>query len=341
MGPKANPRVGVIADSTLQRHAVCKAIEAAGYAVAHTLSPDKVDDGILSGNGTDVWLVDIEDEDKWSDFIDHLFESATAPILLGEGHAPSMSSLQFQRWERKIFTKLKDIVGTPAPPPLDVTTLSKPKAEPLPLPAALEGRQFAGEAASNIWVLGASLGGPHAVKEFLEALPAGLPIAFVIAQHIDAGFEQTLIKVWGKNSAFSFVKPELGNRLSHGQIIIAPIEQVMCVNNSAEVMLFDEPWEGPYSPSIDQVMNLMADNLGQQTGAILFSGMGNDGAIAAARMQEMNIPVWAQTSDTCANSSMPDSARATGCVSFSGSPTELARHLTEYAAHHFVDILNL
>lgn len=341
MGQHANPRVGVIADSTLQRHAVCKAVEAAGYTVVHTLPPEKVDDGMLAGNGVDVWLVDIEDEDQWSDFIVHLFEAAHAPILLGEGHAPSISSLQFQRWERKLFTKLKDIVGAPAPQPLDVATLSRPKAEPLPLPAELAGRQCAGEPASNIWVLGASLGGPHAVKEFLEALPAGLPIAFVIAQHIDAGFEETLAKVWSKNTAFSFVKPEVGNRLSHGQIIIAPIEQVMYVNNNAEVVLFDEPWEGPYSPSIDQVMNLMADNLGQQTGAILFSGMGNDGAIAAVRMKEMNIPVWAQSAETCANSSMPDSARATGCVSFSGSPTELARHLTEYAAQHFVDTLNL
>lgn len=338
---KHNPRVGVIADSTLQRHVVCKAIEAAGYGVAHTLSPEKVDDSILTGNGTDVWLVDIEDEDKWSDFIVHLFEAAQAPILLGEGHAPSVNSLQFQRWERKIYAKLKDIVGAPAPPPLDVAALAKPKAEPLPLPAELAGRQHAGEPASNIWVLGASLGGPNAVKEFLDALPAGLPIAFVIAQHIDAGFEDTLTKVWSKNSAFTFVRPELGNRLSHGQIMIAPIDQVMCVNGNAEVMLFGEPWEGPYSPSIDQVMSLMADHLGQQTGAILFSGMGNDGAIAACKMKDMNIPVWAQTADTCANSSMPDSARATGCVSFSGSPTELARHLTRHAAEHFVEILNL
>jgi len=288
-----------------------------------------------------VWLVDIEDEDKWSDFIEHLFEAARAPILLGEGNAPSVNSLQFQRWERKIYAKLKDIVGAPNPPVVDEASVPVVAAQPLPLPPELEGRQHAGEPASNIWVLGASLGGPNAVKEFLDALPQGLPIAFVIAQHIDAGFEDTLTKVWSKNSAFTFVKPVLGNRLSHGQIMIAPIEQVMCVNNQAEVMLLDEPWKGPYAPSIDQVMCLMADNLGQQTGAILFSGMGNDGAIAAVKMNDMNIPVWAQSTETGANSSMPESARATGCVSFSGSPTQLAEHFTRYAAEHFVEILNI
>lgn len=340
MGQRQNPRVGVIADSTLQRHAVCKAIEAAGYGLAHTLSPDKVDDAVITEGKADVWLVDIENEDKWSDFIDHLIETARVPILLGEGHAPGVNSLQFQRWEKKIFDKLAEIVGAPVRPPLDLASVIGPKVEPLPLPSVLEGQQHAGEPASYIWVLGASLGGPHAVKEFLTALPAGLPIAFLIAQHIDAGFEDTLTKVWGKHSAFSFVKPEPGNRLSHGQIMIAPIEQVMCLNRNAEVMLFGEPWQGPYSPCIDQAMSLMADNLGQQTGAILFSGMGSDGAAGAVKLHSMNIPVWAQTATTCANSSMPDSARATGCVGFSGSPAQLAQQLARHAAEHFADILN-
>lgn len=35
-----------------------------------------------------------------------------------------------------------------------------------------------------VWVLGASIGGPQAVKEFLAKLPAGTPAAFVVAQHI-------------------------------------------------------------------------------------------------------------------------------------------------------------
>ena len=340
MASARNPRIGVIADTTLQRHVVCKAVETAGYAIAHSLPPDKAEDAILRSDTVDAWLVDIEDEDQWADFIVRLFDIASAPVLLGEGHAPSVSSLQYARWEQKILAKLQDMVGVPLPeaglPVLGVT-----EAAVIPPPKNPAPAQPAGEPASNIWLLGASLGGPNAVKEFLDALPSGLPLAFVIAQHIDAGFEDTLCKVWGKNSAFSFVKPEPGNRLSHGQIVIAPIEQVMCVNGGAELVLFEEPWQGPYSPCIDQAMSLLADNLGQQTGAILFSGMGNDGSVAACKLKNMNIPVWAQSADTCANSSMPDSARATGCVSYSGSPAQLAQHLVDYAASHLAEPINL
>ena len=332
-----NPRVGVIADSTLQRHVVCKTIESVGYGVAVTLSPDKVSDELIMGDQADVWLVDIEDEDKWSDFIVHLFESSTVPILLGEGNAPSISSLQFQRWERKIFSKLKDIVGKPMPCDTEMQTLAQAVTEPVQTDNA--DTEEEGDPASNVWVLGASLGGPAAVKEFLDALPAGLPIAFVIAQHIDPGFQETLSKVWSRNSHFTFKEPRAGRCLSHGEILIAPVEQVMSVNQFARVELFEEPWEGPYSPSIDQVMALIADHFGVQSGAILFSGMGNDGAISAAKLRQMGIEVWAQSAETCANSSQPDSARATGCVSFSGSPRELARRLVEYTSEHYSESL--
>lgn len=333
-----NPRVGVIADSTLQRHVVCKAIESVGYGVAVTLPPDKVSDDIITDSNTDVWLVDIEDEDKWSDFIVHMFEASTAPILLGEGNAPSVSSLQFQRWERKIYAKLKDIVGNPQPCNDEISSLEHAEVEPL---AVLEDPvlEDEGEPATNVWVLGASLGGPAAVKEFLDALPPGLPIAFVVAQHIDSGFQETLSKVWGRNSHFACREPCAGSCLNHGQFMIAPLEQAMTLNQFSQVMLFDDGWEGPYSPSIDQVMSLMADHYGVQTGAILFSGMGNDGMIAAAKMREMGIEVWAQSAETCANSSMPDAVRSAGYATFSGSPLELARKMADYISEHYSDSL--
>jgi chemosensory pili system protein ChpB (putative protein-glutamate methylesterase) len=49
-------------------------------------------------------------------------------------------------------------------------------------------------------------------------------------------------------------------------------------------------------------------------------------------MQEAKGFVWAQTAQTCACSSQPDSMRATGVVSFNGSPVELATHLVEYVS---------
>ena len=87
--------------------------------------------------------------------------------------------------------------------------------------------------------------------------------------------------------------------------------------------------EGPDAPSMDEVIQHVGDGFGNACGGILCSGMGDDGAIAAPRLAATGCPVWAQSADTCAVSSQPDSVRETGCVSFSGSPEQLALQLVE------------
>jgi chemosensory pili system protein ChpB (putative protein-glutamate methylesterase) len=74
----------------------------------------------------------------------------------------------------------------------------------------------------------------------------------------------------------------------------------------------------------------VAQHFGDRARYILFSGMGNDGAEAVVKISQRQTMVWAQTSDSCANSSMPDSAVATGHVSYIGNPRQLASQLVNY-----------
>ncbi|CBL47262.1 Protein-glutamate methylesterase [gamma proteobacterium HdN1] len=333
----ANPRVGVIADSSLQRHIVGKALHSFGYDVVTTYVPERLDHAALMDASIDVWLVDLEDEDRWQDLITDLLELADAPILFGDGKAPHATSPGYFRWERRIYAKIKDLVGQPvlAREQLkdDALTLGAQPTARIPLPAEFSHHKdrAGGTPAEYVWVLGASLGGPAAVKEFLDALPQGLPLAFLLAQHIDIGFQKVLMQVLGRHNAFRFVAPEESMRLYQGDIAILPVDQVAYIDSFARTHLRGDAWDGPWSPSIDQVMNLTADALGEHTGVILFSGMGNDGSIAGQRLKKLGIPIWAQSSETCASASMPDSARMSGCVSFSGSPRELALQLTQFA----------
>lgn len=335
------PKVGVIADSSLQRHIVCRALQSFGYEIAATYSPDRVDNRILTHGGMDVWLVDLEDEDRWMDFITNLLENAAVPILFGDGKAPHVTSPRYPRWERRIYAKVKELVGQPvtarerlAPD----TLVEKPQTYariPLPSEFAHQNKGSEHPPAHHVWVLGASLGGPAAVKTFLDALPEGMPLAFILAQHIDAGFQKVLAQVLGRHNQFNFIELTQGYRLRQADVLIAPVEHVVSIDKDARIRFHKDDWDGPYSPSIDQVMDLTVNVLGVRTGAILFSGMGNDGAIAGQKMKRLNVPVWAQSADTCASSSMPDSARAVGCISFSGSPRDLALQLTQHAKQHF------
>ncbi|MBL4866267.1 MAG: hypothetical protein JKY67_07825 [Pseudomonadales bacterium] len=377
MPNQRKPRVGIIADTSFLRHIVSHAIESEGYEVVVNTAPDCIDFGLVRSDTLDVWLVELEDQDQWADMVDELLEHVRAPIFFGDGQAPAQTSLQFPRWQRRIFTKLNDIVcrSSCTAQQVDVVDIiqdselseeatevstkvstkdsivtnpivNDPKSKELiskeliskePIvknstvkttPKVFSSRAK-GEVPDQIWVLGASLGGPASVKLFLDQLPRGLPIAFVLAQHIDSGFQEVLAQVLGRHNSFNVSVAENHQYLSAGDVVIVPVSFVIQFTQEGEIVVTDELWNGPYAPSIDQVMLSVVSVFGEKSGAIIFSGMGDDGSVAGPQMQNLGGVVWAQSADSCANSSQPDSIRDTGCISFNGTPQALAFQLVE------------
>ncbi|MED5388671.1 MAG: chemotaxis protein CheB [Pseudomonadota bacterium] len=321
-------RVGVIADSTLQGHLLATAVKGQGYQVVVNTDPESLERRWLNADALDLWVVDLSSEDRWQGFLDRLLEDAAAPILFCDGQAPARTDASYPKWERRLVTKLVDFIGKPAVEERLEVIPQRPTQNKIPTPREFEAIR-PGERPQRVWVLGASLGGPAAVKIFLDCLPANLPVAFVLAQHIDAGFLDTLCGVLGRDNPIHCKIGVDGTALRHGELAIAPVEYAVKFRHDGRIQSTGHPWEGPYAPSIDQVIQHVGDGFGRASGAILFSGMGNDGAIAAPRLAASGCPVWAQSAETCAVSSQPDSVRETGCVSFSGSPEQLARQLVE------------
>ena len=321
-------RVGVIADDTLQGHLLATAIKGQGYQVVVSTAPDSLEDRWLTADALDLWVVDLSREDRWQPFLDRLLEQAAAPLLFCDGQAPARTASHYPRWERRLVTKLVDYIGIPAVERLD-TVVPAPAPTPIPAPREFQALAEGEGVAERVWVLGASLGGPAAVKQFLDSLPPHLPVAFVLAQHIDNGFLDTLCQVLRRDSRLDCQVAGDGSRLGHGRLLVAPVTQSIEFDPDGGVRLTGQPWEGPYAPSIDQVLHNVARGFGRCAGAILFSGMGNDGAITAPRLAADGTRVWAQTADSCAVSSQPDAVRETGCVGYSGTPEQLARQLVE------------
>ncbi|MCC1495914.1 chemotaxis protein CheB [Alcanivorax sp. 1008] len=325
----AGPRIGIIADTTLQGHLLSSAVRGQGYNVVVNSDPGSIEQSWLTSGDLDLWVVDLNHEDRWQDFLDHLLEGTPVPILFSDGQAPARNSPLYPRWERRLLSKMLDYVGRPQ---VDVKLESLAPAKPaISIPTPSEFRKVAiGPVPERVWVLGASLGGPAAVKVFLDCLPAELPVAFILAQHIDSSFLETLAGVLCRDNSFACRVGYDGEQLSHGTVLIAPVEYEVAFTETGRLMSTGKPWEGPYSPSIDQVINNVSSRFADRAGAILFSGMGNDGSIAGPAMKGRGGPVWAQSADSCACSSQPDSVRDTGCVSYSGTPEKLALALVEY-----------
>lgn len=177
----------------------------------------------------------------------------------------------------------------------------------------------------NVWILGASIGGPEAVKRFLARVPAELPVAFVLAQHLGDGFVSLLASQLDRISTFNVKEAIPGDSLSHGEVVVVPVDNRMSLDADGLISFIDDDWKGHYKPSIDCMIDDVTSSFKKQSGVIIFSGMGADGVLASQKfVEKYNGSIWAQSPDSCVISSMPDSVRKANLVSYSGSPEALA-----------------
>ncbi|MDO3721262.1 chemotaxis protein CheB [Marinobacter sp. chi1] len=332
VGHTGRPRVGIVSDIVLQRHRLQNASSKVGLDVCFSGDPGRLLDypGFPDAS---LWLVTLEDDADHPGLFDHLFSNTDAPVLFGLDLAPKTGGTDYFRWERRLLAKLEQELGPleeldsehaiqqlEEQPPTEVVTPTLPQWIP---PASNSAP------AEEVWILGASLGGPAAVKTFLDQLPPGLPVGFIYAQHIDGNFTSVLTRVLGRHAHYKLKRAEEGYRVHNGDVVLMPVEHEWAFNEAGELTELNRKWPGPYGPSIDQVLLNVADHYGSRCHAILFSGMGNDGAIAAPMLKAHGSKIWVQESDSCGNSSMPDSVAATGCTTQSGTPEALARELVK------------
>src|SRR5690554_616847 len=331
-GQNGRAQVGIVSDVVLQRHRLQAAAAKFGLEVCFSGDPERLQ-GHREFPEAGLWLVTLEDEADHPALFDYLLDNTEAPVLFGLDQAPGAGSTEYFRWERRLLGKLEQELG-------DLEQLDsrasleelevQPPANPLrsELPHWLTPAP-PGSVAEDIWILCASLGGPAAVKAFLDCLPPGLPVGFIYAQHIDDHFAEVLARVLGRHAHYKLQHAEENYRVKNGDVVLMPVEHEWKFDSTGVLTELDTPWPGPYGPSIDQVLLNTADNYGSHCHAILFSGMGNDGAIAAPLLKAYGSRIWVQESTSCGNSSMPDSVAATGCTSFTGTPEQLARELVK------------
>jgi two-component system chemotaxis response regulator CheB/chemosensory pili system protein ChpB (putative protein-glutamate methylesterase) len=182
-------------------------------------------------------------------------------------------------------------------------------------------------------VLGASIGGPEAVREFLGALPPGFPALFVLVQHMGDEFLELMSAQLARCVSLTVRTPTHGEIFGHGEIVIVTTRQRLQIDAEGVVTLSPLPERTAYSPSIDLVLRDVADQFGSKAGAIIFSGMAQDAIAGSTYLKARGGVVWTQDPNTCTISTMVDAVTQTGAVTFSGSPQELAaKMISDYGA---------
>ena len=354
-------KVAVFASSQDQRQHLQTMLEKNGLDVVVSEAAGEQFLSALNQNPADVLLIDLrDDEDDDLDFLDTLTEQSDIPILFNDSGPEGVSlSASGDNWAKKLAEKLVVMANgakIAEKPPVDdtpfpmvqpksasITTENKAPVVPQSMPVANasapqtetpenQKQPIAAVAAEkiNVWVLGASLGGPQAVRQFLAAIQEDLPVVFILAQHIGANHVSLLAEQLNRVTAFTVLPGKTGHQLKHGEVILTPADKQLSITDDGFLALTQAPPATIYSPSIDNVMAEVARCYGDRAGTIVFSGMGDDGARGCESIADSGGIVWAQDIASCVVSSMPDQARKTGKVSYSANPDQLAKHLYEY-----------
>lgn len=168
----------------------------------------------------------------------------------------------------------------------------------------------------KVIAIGASTGGPKALRQILRSLPAQLPVSLICTQHISLGFLQGLVD-WLATECQLHVKiAQERESPAPGTVYFAPENHHLELDSQGRfVYTAYEPVDG-HCPSITVAFRAVAKFYGKAAAGILLTGMGKDGAAGMQAIAATGGITIAQDEASCVVFGMPKEAIALGAARY-------------------------
>lgn len=160
----------------------------------------------------------------------------------------------------------------------------------------------------------ASVGGLAAFESLLAGLPADLPAALLVVQHLEPNRPSLLAEILGRHTGLIVKQAEPGDRLRPGAVFIAPPDRHLLVDRDGVLSLAETRPVHFVRPAADRLLESVAWAFGRRAIAVILTGSGQDGADGVRIIKQEGGTVIAQDSPTSRNFGMPGAAIHTGCV---------------------------
>lgn len=203
------------------------------------------------------------------------------------------------------------------------------KAAILPLPAADKAKPVPIPALSGDWlvIIGSSTGGPKALPEVLSRLPANLPAAVLIVQHMPEGFTRSFAERLNWVSPLEVKEAEEGEEMKQGKVYLAQGNKHLILDGK-RLRLDDGPKVNYVRPAIDVLMKSAAPIYGPRTIGVILTGMGSDGAEGMKCIKRNGGKTIAQSEETCVVYGMPKAVVESGAADRVVPLEEIAQTIT-------------
>jgi two-component system chemotaxis response regulator CheB len=163
--------------------------------------------------------------------------------------------------------------------------------------------------------IGASTGGPVALRQVLSALPRNFPLPVVAAVHMPGRFTQAYAERLDGSCAIKVKEATDREMLQPGMVLIAPGGKQMKVVRGAggyQVRVTDPLPGEVYHPSVDQMLASVAESYRGNALGLILTGMGADGLEGAKQLKKQGSSLWSQDQKSCVVYGMPQAVEKAG-----------------------------
>ncbi|MCD6355299.1 MAG: response regulator, partial [Prolixibacteraceae bacterium] len=238
---------------------------------------------------------------------------------LGISHPKGMARAKKMVSVVKIYSQVRVIrrVSSPLKKPSVVIQEKEPfskNSEKIPATSLLCNRKYV--------AIGVSTGGPEVLKIILSHVTDKFPFPILVVQHITVGFLESMV-AWLNGLSKAKIKiAEDKEFLKQGFVYFAPDKFQMGVSsNQIELHKFNKAMK--ICPSVEYLFTTLAQNYGEQTIAMILTGMGSDGSKELKMLKKTGALTIAQDKDSSLVHGMPGVAIKLGGADFILNPEQI------------------
>lgn len=163
----------------------------------------------------------------------------------------------------------------------------------------------------DIVAIGSSAGGLHALSSVLGALPADLPAAVLVVQHLDPRRPSQMADILARRTSMRVVEATDGDKIERGTVYIAPPGSHMLVAQGL-IHLTQSERVHFVRPSVDVLFESVAAAYGARVVGVILTGSQNDGALGVCAIKDNGGYIIVQSPADAEHDGMPCAAIATG-----------------------------
>jgi two-component system, chemotaxis family, protein-glutamate methylesterase/glutaminase len=179
--------------------------------------------------------------------------------------------------------------------------------------------------------IGASAGGPLAVAAVLGALPASLPAAVAVVQHLPKGYARAFCEFLRSRTPLPVSVVSRRTATEPGHVYIADDDRHLIALDAHHLGPSEEAEVEGHRPAVDVMFRSLADSLRKNACGVVMSGIGRDGTAGLLELKSRGCLTLAQDEISSGVFGMPRAALEARAADRALDPLGLAREVTNWA----------